>query len=116
MQIRKTYKRINPDLFYDEVKDFVLKQGVVIDQAKLETYSLPTDSSSFITRGTLKFNIQGSEVRAEKECLTVHIVGSAKDKTKVIFDINQVLFPEEKLTALLEDLDFIFGSYDLENS
>jgi hypothetical protein len=116
MQIRKTYKEINPDLFYDEVKDFALKRGVVIDEAKLETYSLPNDSSSFITRGTLRFKIKVSESRVEEECLMVHLVGSAKDETKVTFDINEVLFPEEKSSALLEDLDFIFGSHDLEHS
>ncbi len=58
MQIRKTYKAIKPELLYDEVRDFVLKQGAIIDEAKLETYSLPGDSSSFISRGTLVFNTQ----------------------------------------------------------
>jgi len=115
MKIRKTYKEINPDLFYDEVTDLVLKQGVVISEAKLETYSLPTDSASFISRGTLTFNIRGSEGRAERECLRVHILGSAKADTKVAFDINEALFPKEKVSALLEDLDFIFGSYDSEH-
>ncbi len=112
MQIRKTYKEVNPELLYDEVRDFTLKQGAVIGEAKLETYSSPSDSSSFISRGTLTFKIQGKEGKAGKECLRVHIVGSAKGETKVMLDINEELFPQEKLSALQEDLGFIFGSYE----
>ena len=112
MQIRKTYKEVNPELLYHEVRDFILKQGAVIDEAKLETYSLPSDSSSFISRGTLTFKIQDKQGKAEKECLSVHIVGSAKNETKVMFDINEKLFPQEKISALQDDLDFIFGSYE----
>jgi len=109
MQIRKTYSELKPELLYDEVRDFILKQGAVVGEAKLETYSLPSDSSSFISRGTLTFNIQGG-----KECLRVHIVGSARGETKLMLDINDELFPQEKVSALQEDLDFIFGSYEVK--
>ncbi len=113
MKIKKTYSGVQPELLYDEVRDFVLKQGVVIDEAKLETYSMPSDSSTFISRGTLTFKVQGKP--GEKECLRVHIVGSARAETKVMFDINEGLFPQEKLSALQEDLDFIFGSYEVKS-
>jgi hypothetical protein len=113
MQIRKTYKEVNPELLYDEVRDFVQKQGVIIDEAKLETYSLPSDSSSFISRGTLTFKIHGELGKDEKECLRAHIVGSAKGETKVMLDINEELFSKEKVSALKEDLDFVFGSYEV---
>jgi len=109
MQIRKTYKAISPELLYDEIRDFVLKQEVIMGEAKLETYSLPTDSSAFISRGTLTFKTQD-----EKECLRVHIVGSAKDETKVMFDIDEKLFPLEKVSSLQDDLNFIFGSYEVK--
>jgi hypothetical protein len=109
MQIKKTYNGVKPELLYDEVRDFVLKQGVTVGEAKLETYSLPTDSSSFLYRGTLTFNVQGGE-----ECLRVHIVGSDRGETKLIFDINEALFPQEKVSTLKEDLDFIFGSYEVK--
>ena len=51
MQIRKTYQNVKPELLYDEVKDLALKQGVVGGEAKLETYTLPGDTSSFVSRG-----------------------------------------------------------------
>jgi len=114
MQIRKTYKGANPELLYDEIRDFTLKQGTVIDKAKLETYSLPTDSSSFISRGTLTFKIQSESGKGEKECLRAHIVGSAKGETKVMLDVDEELFSREKINALQNDLDFIFGSYQVK--
>ncbi len=114
MQIRKTYKEVNPELLYDEIRDFTQKQGAIIDEAKLETYSLPTDSSSFISRGTLTFKMQDKSGKTEKECLRVHILGSAKTETKVMFDIDEKLFPQQKASALQDDLDFVFGSYEIK--
>lgn len=114
MQIRKTYKEVNPELLYDEIRDFILKQGVSLDEAKLETYALPGNTSSFVSRGTLAFKIQSEPGKAEKECLRAHIVGSAKTETKVMLDIDEKLFSPEKVSALQEDLDFIFGSYEVK--
>jgi len=112
MQIKKTYKEISPELLYHEIRDFIQKQGAVMDEEKLETYSLPSDSSSFISRGTLAFKIQDKSSKADKECLRAHIVGSAKGETKVMLDIEEKLFSQQKVSALQADLDFFFGSYE----
>ena len=114
MQIKKTYTGVNPELLYHEIRDFAQKQGAVIGEAKLETYSLPSDSSSFISRGTLTFNIQDKSGKAEKECLRAHIVGSARAETKLMLDIDEKLLAAPKLSALQDDLDFIFGSYEVK--
>ena len=108
MQIRKTYKDVNPELLYDEVRDFVQKQEAIIGEAKLETYALP-GGWSHVVRGTLTFKI------GEKECLRAHVVGSTTGETKVMLDINEELFPKEKTHALQEDLDFIFRSYEVKH-
>ena len=113
MQIRKTYRNVKPELLYDEIRDSVLKQGADLTEAKLETYALPGDTSSFISRGTLTFQIQGKQGKPAKECLRMHIVGSPKGETRVIFDVNEELFPPEKLSLLQSDLDFIFSSYEV---
>ena len=114
MQIRKTYKEVNPELLYHEIRDFIVKQGATIDEAKLETYSLPSDSSSFISRGTLTFKIEDKQGKVEQECVRAHIVGSARGETKLMFDIDEKLFSKEKVSALQDDLDFIFGSYEVK--
>jgi len=113
MQIRKTYKDVKPELLFDELKDLIVKQGTAVGEAKLETYSLPSDSSSFISRGTLTFKIQG---KPEKECIRVHIVGSARGETKVMLDIDESQFSQDKVSALQSDLDFVFGSYEVKLS
>ncbi len=114
MQIKKTYVDISPQLLYDEIRGFVQKQGAIINEAKLETYSVPTDSSSFIYRGTLTFKTSGGSGKAGKECLRAHVVGSAKGETKLILDIDEKLFPKEKVSALEGDLNFIFSSYEVK--
>ena len=112
MEIRKTYHNVNPELLYDEIRDFTLKQEVVLAETKLETYQVTGDSSSFISRGNLVFKAQDKTDKGDKECLRVHIVGSAKGETRVIINVDEELFPPEKLTALQKDLDFIFTSYE----
>jgi len=114
MQIRKTYNDLKPELLYDEVRDFILKQGTIIGEAKMETYSLPSDSSSFISRGVLTFKTPGKPGETEKECIRAHIVGSARGETKLMLDINEKLFPQQKVSALQNDLDFIFESYEIK--
>ena len=114
MQIKKTYKEVNPELLYHEIRDFAQKQGAIIGEAKLETYSLPSDSSSHISRGTLTFNVQDKSGKANKECLRAHIVGSAKGETKLMLDVDEKLLSKEKVSALQGDLDFIFSSYEVK--
>jgi hypothetical protein len=106
MQIRKTYTGINPQILLDEIKEFVRSRGVEIDQDKMETYSSPQDSSSFIYRGTLTFKIQG------KESLRVHIVGYDKGETKMILDACEDLFSKDQIVALEDELDFMLGPYE----
>ena len=98
MQIRKTYQEVNPELLYAEIRDFILKQGVSLGENKLETYTLPDQSASFISRGTLTFKVRAG--KADKECLRVHIVGSVRGETKLMLDVDEALFPQEKLSAL----------------
>ena len=111
MEIKKTYKNVNPELLYDEMRDFVLKQGATLDEAKLQTYSLP-GGATHVTRATLTFKTPEGQGKDEKECVRVHIVGSAGGETKLMLDVDEKLFPSPKISALEEDLRFIFGSYE----
>lgn len=114
MQIRKTYREVNPDLLYHELIDLARKQGATVGETKIETYSLPTDSSSFITRATLSLKLTDESGNAAKECCQVNIVGSAKSETKLMIDVDDKVFPQEKVAALQSDLDFIFGSNEVK--
>ena len=111
MQIRKIYKNVNPELLYDDVKDFATKQELSVGEEKRQSYSIPTDSSSSIRRGTIIFSGKGRTGEAA-EYLRVHIEGSDTGETKMILDINTDFFPQDKVTAFQGDLDFIFSSYE----
>jgi hypothetical protein len=113
MELKKTYHDINPGLLYDEIRDFAISQGAVLDENKLETYTVAGDSSSFITRGNLKFKKGGGTDKNDRECLRVHIVGSSRGETRVVINADDKTFPPEKLTALQKDLDYFFGRYEL---
>jgi hypothetical protein len=108
---RKTYQGINPELLYDEVKDFVSQQGLVLDEARLETYSTP-GGSSHVVRGTLTFKQESGG--QQNQCFRAHVVGSATDETKLMLDIDESLFPADKIAAVEEDLDFIFGACEVK--
>jgi hypothetical protein len=114
MQIKKTYTEVSPELLFAEIRDFTLKQGASLGENKLETYTIPDESASFGTRATLTFNSKGEAGKAGKECLRAHIVGMARGETKLMIDVDEKLFPQEKFSALQADLDFIFGSYEVK--
>src|SRR4030042_1792593 len=103
MQIKKTYTEVSPELLYAEIRDFTLKQGATLGENKLETFTLPDESASFVTRATLIFNT--GDAKTAKECLRAHIVGMARGETKLMIDVDEKLFPQEKLSALQSDLD-----------
>ncbi len=106
MQIKKSYQEINPNLLYDEIKEYVQNQGLTLDLNKMETYSIPSDSSTFTYRGTLTFKVKGTEG------LRAHIIGMDKRETKLIMDSNDQLYAPEKMNALAADLEFMLGAYE----
>jgi hypothetical protein len=106
MIIRKTYKGINPNLLYDEIKELVRRQELTLGFNKQETYSMPTDSSTFIYRGTLTFLFN------DNETLRAHIIGTDKGETKLIIDSKDELFSKDKVENLENDLNFLLGSYE----
>lgn len=110
MQIRKTYMEVNPELLYAEIRDFALKQNIELDESSLETYTQPDQSADFVSRGTLIFKCRNEE----KPCLQAHIVGTPRAETKLMMDVDEDLFSRDKLSNLQEDIDFIFGSYELK--
>lgn len=111
MKSRKTYQGINPELLYDEIKDFVSKQGLLLDETRLETYSTP-GGSVHVVRGTLTFKSAGGGQSGT--CFRAHVVGSAVEETKLMLDVDESLFPADKIAAVEEDLDFIFGSHEVK--
>ncbi|GAI08612.1 unnamed protein product [marine sediment metagenome] len=108
MQIRKTYRGINPEMLHNEIRDLVQKQGIIASEAKLQTYPLPSGATQ--SRVTLVFKTQAKQ----KECGSAHIIGSPEGETKMLLDLDENLLPQETISTLQANLAFILGSYELK--
>ena len=106
IEIKKTYSGINPEMLRDEVRDLVQKQGLIVSEAKVQTYALLSGATQ--ARVTMAFKVE------EEECGSAHIIGSPEGETKMMVDLDERLLSPESILALQEDLDFILGSYEVK--
>jgi len=105
-QIRKTYRKLNPDMLYDEMRDLVARHGLSARDERMQTYSIGSGATqSRVTTSILD--------RAGKECGTLHILGSDAGDVRMTVTLNEDAVPEEALAALRDDVDFILGSYEV---
>jgi hypothetical protein len=112
VQIRKTYRGMNFEMLYDELRDLIQRQGIVLGETELQTYPLPSGSTQ--SRVVLAFKTQAEREEDQRACGSVHIIESPGGETKMIIEIDENLFPQERISAFQEDLDFILGSYEIK--
>ena len=112
IQIKKTYRGLNPEMLCDEVRDLLEKQGIVVVETESQTYGLPSGATQ--SRTTLALKTPAKQEKDQKECGSVHIIGSPQDEAKMLLDADETLLPQEKISAFQEDLDFILGSYEIK--
>ena len=108
VRIKKTYRCVNPEMLHDEIRDLAQKEGILVNEAKVQTYSLPSGSTQ--SRVNLVFNTQ----EKQKRCGSAHIIGSPTGETKVMIDLDETLLSQGEITALQENINFILGSYELK--
>jgi hypothetical protein len=112
IQIKKTYRGLNPGMLYDEVQGLLEKQGIIAVEIESQTYGLPSGDTQ--SRTTLALKTQAEQDKDQKECGSVHILGSPQGETKMLLDVDETLFSQEKLSAFEGDLDFVLGSYEIK--
>jgi hypothetical protein len=112
IQIKKTYRGLNPGMLYDEVRDLLQKQEIISVETESQTYGLSSGATQ--SRTTLTLKTPAEQEKDQKECGSVHILGSPQDETKMLLDADETLLPQGKLSAFQEDLDFILGSYEIK--
>ena len=110
IQIKKTYRGLNPGMLCDEVQGLLQKRGIIAVETESQTYGLPSGDTQ--SRTTLALKTQAEQ--DQKECGRAHILGSPLGETKMLLDLDETLFPQEKLSAFQNDLDFILGSYEIK--
>lgn len=106
VQIKKTYSGINLEMLRDEVRDLVQKRGIMVEEAKVQTYGLPSGSTQ--SRVTMVFKAR------EEECGSAEIIELPGGETKLMVDLDEKLLSPGSISALQEDLDFILGAYEVK--
>jgi len=112
LQIKKTYRDINPEMLCDEVRGLLQKQDVVVVETDSQTYGLPSGATQ--SRTTLSLKTQTKQENDQMEFGSVHIISSPQDEAKMLLEIDESLFSQEKLAAFQEDLDFVLSSYEVK--
>ena len=112
IQIKKNYRGLNPGMLCDEVQGLLRKQGIITVETESQTYGLPSGDTQ--SRTTLALKTQAEQEKDQKEFGRAHILGSPLGETKMLLNIDETLFPQEKLSAFQNDLDFILGSYEMK--
>lgn len=106
VQLKKTYRGLNPEMLYDEIRHLVSRHGLGAAEARLQTYSV----SSGATQSRVTTQMRTSD---GKECGTLHIIGSANGDARMTVDLDDTVVSDEVAKALQEDIDFMLGSYEV---
>ena len=109
LQIKKTYRGVNTEMLRDEIRDLVQKLGITAGDTRVQTYSLPSGSTQ--SRVTLIFKAQA---RQKEECGYAHIIGSPNGETRMLIELDEKQIPQETISALQEELDFLLDSYEVK--
>jgi len=109
VQIKKTYRGVNTEMLRDEIRDLIQKHGIAAGDARVQTYSLPSGATQ--SRVTLIFKAQA---RQKEECGYAHIIGSPGGETRILIELDEKQIPQETISVLREELDFILDSYEVK--
>lgn len=107
IQLKKTYRGLNPEMLYDEVRDLVSHGGITPAEAGLQTYSVPSGATQ--SRVTLPLHDANG-----RECGSIHILGSAGGDARMTIDLDDQLVPSDTIQSLHADVDFLLGSYEVK--
>ena len=109
VRIKKTYRGVNTEMLRDEIRDLVQKLGITAGDARVQAYSLPSGSTQ--SRVTLIFKAQA---RQKEELGYAHIIGSPGGETRMLIALDEKQIPQETISALQEELDFILDPYEVK--
>jgi len=106
VQARKTYRKLSPEMLYDEVRDLLGRHGLKIEDNRLQTYSVPSGA----TQSRVVAEIATADNTA---CGNVHIVGSAGGDARMTLDLDEATVSAESIDGLKTDIDFMLGGYEV---
>jgi hypothetical protein len=106
-QVKKTYRSLNPELLYDEVRDLVSKRGLEVAQGDIQTYSIPSGA----TQSRVTVPIRTGDGRV---CGSLHVLGDSGGDARMTLEVDEATVGAEVVGALQDDIDFMLGSYEVK--
>ncbi len=106
MQVRKTYRKLSPEMLYDEIRDLLEKHGMKMANNRLQTYGVPS--------GATQSRVVASIVTSKGEpCGALHIVGSAGGDARLTVEIDEGAIAAEAVESITSDIDFMLGQFEV---
>jgi len=106
VQARKTYRKLSPEMLYDEIRDLLGRHELRLENNRLQTYSVPSgDTQSRVAAAIL--------TDKDKVCGNVHIIGSPGGDARMTLDMDESTVSGESIEALKADIDFMLGAYEV---
>lgn len=106
IQLRKTYRKLNPDLLYDEIRGLLSRHGLSTREDRMQTYSIASGE----TQSRVTAPVQDG---SGKQCGTLHILGSSGTDVRMTITLDEDNVSQDTVSALQGDVDFILGSHEV---
>lgn len=106
IQARKTYRKLSPEMLYDEIRGLISRHGLHVEENKLQTYGVPSGATQSRVAATI--TTEDGAV-----CGNVHVVGSAGGDARMTIDLDGSVVSEDTVDALKADIDFMLGAYEV---
>jgi len=106
-RVKKTYRGLNPEMVYDEVRDLIVRHGLDAAAAQLQTYSIQSGA----TQSRVTVSIRTAD---GVECGSLHVLGSAGGDVQLSLDLREEPVGADVISALQDDIDFMLGPYEVK--
>lgn len=107
VQVNKTYRGLNLELIYDEVRDLVSRRGLVAVRSTIQTYGV----SSGATQSRVTMPIRTSDGR---DCGSLQILGATNGDARMSLEFDDTIVSSEAIKAVHSDIDFMFGPHEVQ--
>jgi hypothetical protein len=107
IRINKTYRGLNPELLYDEVRDLIARRGLRAAEARMQTYSV----SSGATQSRVTVPIVADR---DLHCGSLHVLGTADGDSRMTLELDEAAIPGETGQMLQDDIDFMLGAHEVK--
>ena len=107
IRMNKTYRGLNPELLYDEVRDLIARRGLRAAEARMQTYSV----SSGATQSRVTVPIMTDK---DLPCGSLHVLGTADGDSRMTLELDEAAVPAETGRMLQDDIDFMLGAHEVK--